>query len=966
MSSLNDYEEYENYLMHYGMPRRSGRYPWGSGKDPYQHSADFLSRVESLEKKGKSQKEIADAMEISTTDLRIYKSIAKDIRRQDLVKTAKGLREKGYSLNQIADKMGFKNDSSVRTLLDDNRAERMNSTRTTMEFLKQAIKDNAEKYGDKGMIDVSVGAEKEIGDISRTKLKQALKGLELEGYVVYGGGIPQVTNKGQQTNQLVLCPPGTEHKEIFDFTHVHSLRNYDKVLANDGNDIRPSFIYPESLNSKRLKVRYSEEGGIDKDGLIEIRPGCKDLNLGDGVHYSQVRIMVDGTHYLKGMAVYGDPKDFPKGVDIIFNTNKTKGTPALGEKDHTVLKNIKNDPQNPFGSLIKDIEHGGQSFYDDPNGKYTNSETGKKQSLSLINKRADEGDWGDWSHSLPSQFLAKQPEQLIKKQLGLSLADKKDEYDEIKNLTNPTVKKRLLASFAEDCDSAAVHLKAAALPGQQYQVILPLITVKDNEVYAPNFHEGSQVALVRYPHGGTFEIPILKVNNHIPEGDRMITKNAADAVGISKKVADRLSGADFDGDTVMVIPINSKIKIQNHEPLKGLKDFDPKDMYGPESTTVPYKRMKDTQKQMGVISNLITDMTLKGATEDELARAVRHSMVVIDAEKHNLNYKQSYEDNGIAALKKKYQGHIDPETGRYREGAQTLISRAKSEKAVLKRQGSPIINPDGSLSYKTSDKLYYDEKVKVREKDPVTGRYLKDKDGKWVYKKDDKGNYIYETTGKVKTRLQKSTQMAETNDAYTLVSDMNNPKEKAYAEYANGLKSLANQARKEMINTPNLKYDPEAAKTYTSQVSHLNSQLNLALKNAPREREAERIANTIVDAKKAADPDLTNKEISKINQQALEEARNRVGAKRHAIDITDDDWKAIQAGAITDNKLKDILKYTDTDKIKQLATPRSNGTLSEAKIARIKAMSASGYTNDEIAQAVGISASTVLKYKKGN
>lgn len=222
-------------------------------------------------------------------------------------------------------------------------------------------------------------------------------------------------------------------------------------------------------------------------------------------------------------------------------------------------------------------EHGGQSYYDDPKGKYTDPVTGKKQSLSLINKRAEEGDWGEWSKTLPSQFLSKQSLSLIKKQLGLATADKQSEFDEICSLTNPTVKKTLLKSFADDCDSAAVHLQAAALPRQKYQVILPLTTIKDNEVYAPNYKDGETVALIRYPHGGTFEIPILKVNNKLAEGKSVLGNTPADAIGINKKNADRLSGADFDGDTVMVIPCNSsksKVKITSTHSLKGLEDFD--------------------------------------------------------------------------------------------------------------------------------------------------------------------------------------------------------------------------------------------------------------------------------------------------------------------------------------------------------------------------------------------------------
>ena len=231
------------------------------------------------------------------------------------------------------------------------------------------------------------------------------------------------------------------------------------------------------------------------------------------------------------------------------------------------------------------------------------------------------------------------------------------------------MKKTLLKSFADDCDSAAGHLQAAALPRQKYQVILPITSMKDNEVYAPNYKNGETVALIRFPHGGTFEIPILKVNNKQSEAKRTLG-NALDAVGINSKVAERLSGADFDGDTVLVIPCNSsssKVKITSTPQLKELENFDAKLDYATikkgdtyyNDAGQPVKIMKNTQTEMGKISNLITDMTLKGATDSELARAVKHSMVVIDAEKHKLDYKQSEIDNGISALKKKYLGRYD-------------------------------------------------------------------------------------------------------------------------------------------------------------------------------------------------------------------------------------------------------------------------------------------------------------------
>lgn len=892
----------EDILMHYGTPRHSGRYPWGSGDDPYQHSGDFLSRIEELKGKGLTETEIAKAMGMSTTQYRAQKSLAKDERRALDVAQAKSLREDGLSLNEIAREMGFANDSSVRSLLNERSEARMNQAKKTAEFLKEQI-------AEKGMIDVGTGVEREIG-ISKEKLKEALAILEAEGYPVYGGRIQQATNPGKHTTLQVVCPPGTEHKEIYDYDNIHSVKDY--ISYDDGESFRKSFVYPESMDSSRLKIRYAEDGGIDKDGVIEIRRGVEDLSLGES-HYAQVRILVDGNRYLKGMAVYSD--DLPDGVDVVFNTNKKQGTPT-GD----VLKKITNDPENPFGSLIK--EHGGQSYYDDPNGKYTDPVTGKKQSLSLINKRAEEGDWGEWSDHLPSQFLSKQSMTLINKQLDLATKDKFAEFDEICSLTNPTVKKALLKSFADDCDSAAVHLQAAALPRQKYQVILPVTDMKDDEVYAPNYKNGEKVALIRYPHGGTFEIPILTVNNKQPTAKRMLD-NALDAIGINSKVAERLSGADFDGDTVMVIPTGGKVKVTSTPPLKGLEGFDPKLEYGGKKEGT-FKPMKNTQTEMGKISNLITDMTLKGATQDELARAVRHSMVVIDAEKHKLDYKQSERDNGISALKKKYQGTVD-ENGRYHEGAATLISRAKSETSVLKRKGSPIIDKEtGEQRYKEVYEEYTDK------------------------------------NGKVKVRTQASTKMAETKDARTLSSGT--PQEEAYADYANNMKSLANRARREMMNTGKIAYSASAKRTYQAEVDSLEAKLNVALKNAPRERQAQILANAAVKAKKQENPDMTKGEIKKANQQALTAARNSVGAKREPILITDREWEAIQTGAISENRLTQIINNVDTDKLRQRATPRATTTLSSAKVNKIASMNASGYTTAEIAEALGVSASTVSKY----
>ena len=938
----------EDILMHYGTKFHSGRYPYGSGDDPYQHDGDFLTRVERMRKEGFSFTDekgktwhgdtaIAKSLGMSSSDFRREISWANYTRRALDVSRAKNLKSQGLNTSEIAREMGV-NESTVRSWFNKESETNMNQARETADFIKKQIES-------RGMIDVGAGVEHEL-NISRERLDMALYALEAEGYPVYSGRFKQVTNPGQWTTQKVICPPDTPYKDIYQLDQVHSLKDY---ISRDGGDTyEKKFTYPESMDSKRLKIRYDEEGGTAKDGVIELRRGVPDLSLGES-KYSQVRILVDGTHYLKGMAVYSD--DMPDGVDVIFNTNKKQGTPMT-----KVLKEIKPDPDNPFGSLIKDADQGGQYWYNDP-------KTGEKK-LGLINKRANEGDWTDWKDALPSQFLSKQSTTLAKKQLGLAIADKTDEYDTICSLTNPTVKKYWLNKFADDCDASAVRLQAAALPGQKYHVILPINSLKENEVYAPQYEPGTKLALVRYPHGGTFEIPIVTVNNKNKDAIKTIGPQAIDAIGINSKIANRLSGADFDGDTVMCIPTHDamgKVKIKSTPALKALEGFDPKLSYGPSAyPDGGYQRMtkSGTQKQMGVISNLITDMTLAGASTEELARAVKHSMVVIDAEKHNLNYKQSEIDNGIAALHKKYQGK---ETG----GASTIISRASGEATVDKRQGSPYVNlkgkpnydssrPEGSLIYKTADDLYYQERYKSDSK-------------RGTYKKGDL-KYNSDGTPKMVKRTQKSTKMAETDDAYELVSPAKHPMEIVYAEYANKMKAMANQARKEAATTGKIKYNSTAAKTYQAEVDSLEAKLQNSLVNAPREREAQRRANVEVSRKIQANPTMSKKDQKKAAQQSLTKSRATVGSvargKRN-IKITDREWEAIQAGAISENKLTQILNNSDADSLRQRSMPRSSNSLSPAKVARIKALSASNYTLSEIAAKVGCSTSAVNDYLKG-
>ena len=893
----------EDILMHYGVKRRSGRYPWGSGKEPYQHSGDLLSRVDELKGKGLTEKQIAESIGLSTTDLRMQIRVANHERKQLEYDRIRSIMDDGItSPTEIGRIMG-KSESTIRSMLKENTVANRNRGQATADILKKELES-------KGILDVGVGVERELG-VSPGTLKEALFILETQGYKHFGVGMSQVTNSRQQINLELIAKSDKDirelQKDIYnDYSLVKSVGDYHSV---DGGKTYAKLEYPASLSSDRVKIRYGDEGGASKDGVIEIRRGVADLDMGNS-HYAQVRILVDGTHYLKGMAIYSD--NMPDGADIVFNTNKKTGTDKMD-----VLKKIKtDDPDNPFGANIK---ANGQSKYIDKDGK---------EKLSPINKLKEEGEWDtESSKNLSSQFLSKQPMKLIKQQLDLTYKDAVAEYDDICSLTNPTIKKKLLLDFADNCDGAVVHLKAAALPRQKTQVILPLDDIKDNEIYAPNFKNGEEVALIRYPHGGTFEIPLLTVNNRNKSG-KSILGNTTDAVGINSKVAERLSGADFDGDTVVVIPNSGKVKIKSTPALKDLEGFDPKTEYSTEGKTgIRLMKKSEKQKEMGMVSNLITDMTLRGADEKEIARAVKHSMVVIDAEKHKLDYKQSEKDQGIAELKKRYQIRTDDDGNVKYGGASTLISRKKQDVRVPETQGAGIIDPEtGKVTYKESGRTYID------------------------------------SNGKVQTATKTVKLMTTIDDAYELSSGT--MQENAYADYANKMKSLANTARKEYKSTGNLEYSSSAAVTYKKEVDSLNDKLNNAAKNAPKERQAQAIANSVVKAKTQENPDMDKKEIKKLKQRELTNARNAVGASSKDVKIilSDKEWEAIQAGAISDSKLSQILRYADDGEVRERATPTTSKQLSTAQTSRVKNLASMGYTNAEIADIMGKSASTISKY----
>ena len=681
-----------------------------------------------------------------------------------------------------------------------------------------------------------------------------------------------------------------------------------------------------------------------------------DLWLGPNTSYSQVRINVDDQYYLKGMAIYSN--DLPKGVDVRFNTNKAEGAPMSKVfkpmKREKKLENGDPDPnspvdwKNPFGAAIMSEEKGGQYDYTDKDGT-------KKQ--SLINKVNSEGSWAEWNRSFIPQFGSKQPRELIEKQLNWEYEDRLAELEDLKKITNPVVKRDLLNDFANSCDTNSADLRGHALSRQTQRVLLPIESLKTafteageelptsrsvyNECYAPGYHDNEHLALIRFPHNGPCEILECVVNNQNKQAIETFAKYGGerDVIAINPRGAIKLSGADFDGDSVCVIPAKG---IQIEPLMREMAGFDGKLQY-PYREGIKVCDHKTKGREMGTVTNLIADMGQMGASNEEMARAIKYSQVIIDAEKHKLDWQRAKEELKIKDLYKFY-------TGRSEGGAKTFVTRAKSKRE-------------------------YDEVGADKKIDPETGNVILRETGhthkKWL-PPDENGNFefVYE---KNKTKMKRAMRV---DDAYDLLSTPGHPEtaywqEVVYADFSNQMKDLARQARLEILATKNDPINKESVKTYAKEVAELDKKLDKVKSQIQYEREAQRVATYELKAIKETYGKMEKDEESKKKAQLLSSARRAIypKGKREKIDITDREWEAIQANAISATKLKEILNQADDDQVRSYATPKNpqNRVLSDARIRQIQRMYNSGNEKSrptimELADEFHVSEATIRSY----
>src|SRR6478735_6224928 len=140
-------------LMHYGTPRHSGRYPWGSGGEDQAvpRTANFLDHVKEMRRQGISDTDIAKSLDMTTTEFRVRNSREKNFAKQRDIQHAQALKDKGVSVSEIGRLMG-KNESSIRALLAPGVKDKTDRLTSTMNMLKENV-------AVKKFIDVGVGVE---------------------------------------------------------------------------------------------------------------------------------------------------------------------------------------------------------------------------------------------------------------------------------------------------------------------------------------------------------------------------------------------------------------------------------------------------------------------------------------------------------------------------------------------------------------------------------------------------------------------------------------------------------------------------------------------------------------------------------------------------------------------------------------------------------------------------------------
>ena len=245
--------------MHYGRGHldggNSGRYPWGSGENPYQRLESFMSIYKKLRSEGMDDEAIGQiwGMPVAQAFTQAYQSLKKDygLSRTDVAHLwgittseldakqqiytaqvdsmnlfkARNLKEHGYSNVKIAELMNT-TEGSVRNWLSQDESRKQKIIDETTSVLRNAVKE-------KNYIQVGAGVEARLG-ITPTKMKAALALLKEEGYEVINVQVDQL-GTGNKTTVKVLCPPGTTYRELKS-KHIGDIQLPDDYISKENKN----------------------------------------------------------------------------------------------------------------------------------------------------------------------------------------------------------------------------------------------------------------------------------------------------------------------------------------------------------------------------------------------------------------------------------------------------------------------------------------------------------------------------------------------------------------------------------------------------------------------------------------------------------------------------------------------------------------------------------------------------------
>ena len=186
-------------ISHIGMPRRSGRYPWGSG-------GEYTKAVNKMASQGFTEKEIAKALGISTTVLRNQKALAKAEEKEAMRLNVIRQKERGMSIAAIAREFKIPA-STVSDLLKPGANLKFQIINSISNVLRKII-------GEKRFVDVGDGAEVFM-EVSRPKLDNAITNLRNEGYKLYYLKQENLQAPGKVMTVKVLGAPDSTMGELW-------------------------------------------------------------------------------------------------------------------------------------------------------------------------------------------------------------------------------------------------------------------------------------------------------------------------------------------------------------------------------------------------------------------------------------------------------------------------------------------------------------------------------------------------------------------------------------------------------------------------------------------------------------------------------------------------------------------------------------------------------------------------------